>query len=163
MQTLWPDGKLPTGGEMSFCSRRSWSQIYQRCKHLAAHLKLSKTLSLYLMLTINVNFSQSRKNKLTMPRDLFNILNLGHSQVCNLRWWTEGILEAWHLSQFQGKDMSEVGVAEAEVGFLTAVSKSLITVQLLQWSKCHQVLHLKCNIMSSQDILNLKTLSNNKW
>ena len=108
-------------------------------------------------------FSLSRKNKLIMLRDLFNILSLGHSQVCNHRWWTVGIWEVWHHSQFQGKDTLEVGVVEAEVGFLKVVNRTHITAQLLQWSKCHLVLHLKCNIMPSQDILHLKMLSNNKW
>jgi hypothetical protein len=43
-----------------------------------------------------------------------------------------GIWEVWHHSQFQGKDTLEVAVVEAEVGFLTVVSRTHITAQLLQ-------------------------------
>lgn len=107
-------------------------------------------------------FSQSRKNKWIMLRDQFNIQSLGHSQACNLRWWTVGIL-AWPLSLSQAKAMSEVEVVEVVVDILTAVSKSLITALLLLWYKCHLVPHLTCNIIPREDTLNLKILSNSKW
>lgn len=115
------------------------------------------------MLTTYAFFSRYRKNKLITHRDLSNTQNLELSLECSLRWWTGDIWAAWHHSLSQGKVMLEVEVVEVVVAFLTAVSKSLITALNQQWSKCHQVPHLKCSIIPRQDFLNNKIPSNSKW